>query len=194
MALKKPLVLTDGMLEQLQAGDTIDVPSGPSGPSGPAGPSGPSGPVGPSGPSGPTGAKGDPGDAGPSGPTGPSGPVGPQGPQGNVVTMQNANAGTIDIGAPVYVSGADAVDLAKADLLATVDVIGLVKSVSILTTATGDIKTDGVLSATTGQWDSITGEIGGLTVGATYFLSEATAGLLTKTCPATGFVLRIGKA
>src|SRR5690348_12407010 len=109
MATRKPLVIVDGEIQQLQAGDDLEAPL--------------------------TGAQ--------------------------LASMSNANAGSIVIGAPVYVSGADAVDKAKADASGTKDVFGLVGETSITTSTAGMIATDGVLSATTGQWDAVTGDTGG---------------------------------
>jgi hypothetical protein len=145
MALRKPLVIVSGQIQQLQAGDTVDAAV--------------------------------------------SGEV-------DVVSLTNDNAGSIVIGAPVYVSSADGVDLAQADAVATVEVLGLVQDTTILTTASGNIQTDGILSASTAQWDAVTGETGGLTAGGVYYLDSATAGMLTQTPPSTTghFVLRVGKA
>jgi len=70
------------------------------------------------------------------------------------------------------------------------------RDASIATGQPGSIQTDGILTATTGQWDAVTGQTGGLTVGSIYYLSPTTAGQLTVTPPsAVGhFVARIGKA
>ena len=114
----------------------------------------------------------------------------------DVVQATNANASPIVIGAPVYPSVAGSVDLAKADAQATVQVLGLVKDTSIASAASGAIQTDGILSATTAQWDAVTGGTGGLTVGGVYYLDAANAGKLTSTAPTTGgqFVVRVGLA
>lgn len=103
----------------------------------------------------------------------------------DLYTRVNNNAGAIIIGQPVYVDGAGSVDLAQADALATAEVLGLVADVSIAAAASGGIATDGKLTATTGQWDVVTGETGGLTPGAKYFLDAATPGMLTQTAPQT---------
>lgn len=103
----------------------------------------------------------------------------------DLYTRVNNNAGAIVIGQPVYVDGAGSVDLAQADALATAEVLGLVADVSIAAAASGGIATDGKLTATTGQWDVVTGETGGLTPGAKYFLDAATPGMLTQTAPQT---------
>ncbi len=144
MALKKPLVITAGQVQQLQAGDVLDVAL--------------------------------------------TGEV-------DIVSLLNANAGAIVIGTPVYASAAGSVDKAQADAVGTVEVIGLVQPVSIGIAASGNIQTDGVLVATTGQWDAVTGDTGGLTAGSVYYLDPDTAGLLTTTAPSTvgDFAVRIGK-
>lgn len=127
MALKQPLVVTGGQIEQLQPGDTIAHPT--------------------------------------------------------IFSRTNNNAGAIVIGQPVYVDGAGTVDLGQADVLGTSNVLGLVADLSIGAAATGGIQTDGLLTATTPQWDVVTGQVGGLTTGVRYFLDETTAGMLTTTAP-----------
>jgi hypothetical protein len=140
VAVKKPLVITAGQVQQLQAGDSIEHPG--------------------------------------------------------LFNRTNNNAGAITIGQAVYVDGAGTVDLAQADAAATTKVLGLVADVSIAAAASGGITTDGVLTATTGQWDAVTGQVGGLTAGSQYWLSAATAGALTTTAPtATGeYVAPVGVA
>lgn len=144
MAARKPLVINNGQVEQLQAGDTLDASVG----------------------------------------------------EVDIVAKTNDNAGSLVIGTPVYVKANGNVDKAQADAQATVAMLGLVKDASISASASGNIQTDGVLVATTGQWDTITGGSGGLTAGSRYFLSAATAGMLTTTAPTTTgqFVLLVGLA
>ena len=77
MALRKPLVLNAGQIEQLQAADTLDVAAN------------------------------------------------------LTVTVTNDNAGAITEGMPVYISGADAVDKARANAEGTATVFALVKDASI---------------------------------------------------------------
>jgi hypothetical protein len=115
---------------------------------------------------------------------------------GNSVGRTNNNAGTIVIGQPVYGVSGTAVDLAKADAQSTIRVSGLVVDVSVAAGAQAEILPDGILTATTGQWDAVTGQVGGLTPNANYFLDPATAGKLTTTAPTTPgqFVLRVGHA
>lgn len=117
-------------------------------------------------------------------------------PEVDIADLTNNNANPIVIGTPVYCESAGKVDLAKADASATVQAIGLVKDVSIAASAGGDIQTDGVLVATTAQWDAVAGTTGGLTPGSVYFLSATTAGKLTETAPTTigHYVVRVGVA
>lgn len=127
MAVKKPLVITAGQVQQIQAGDSIEHPG--------------------------------------------------------LYNRTNNNAGAIVICQAVYVDGAGTVDLAQADALATSEVLGLVFDTSIANAASGGILTDGKLTATTGEWDVVTGQVGGLTSGLRYYLDETTAGSLTLTAP-----------
>lgn len=144
MALRKPLVINAGSIEQIQSGDTLDAVV----------------------------------------------------TEIDVVSMTNNNVSPIIIGAPVYCESASKIDLAKADATGTKDVFGLVKDVSIAASASGNIQTDGILVATTAQWDAVAGTTGGLAAGTIYYLSATTAGEVTATAPITGgqFVVRVGLA
>lgn len=144
MALRKPLVINAGQIEQIQSGDTLDAIVA----------------------------------------------------EVDVVSLTNNNASPIVIGAPVYTDVANGVDLAQADASGTTEVLGLVADVSISAAASGSIQTDGILSATTTQWDAVAGTTGGLTPGAIYYLSASTAGLTAETAPSSvsEFVVRVGKA
>lgn len=112
------------------------------------------------------------------------------------VSMTNKNAGAITICQPVYAkSTAEQVDLARANASGTKNVLGLVADASIAADAVGAIQTDGVITATTAEWDAVTGQTGGLTPGAEYWLSAATAGMITPTVPGAGaYLVRIGTA
>lgn len=114
----------------------------------------------------------------------------------DVVSMVNGNAGSIVIGAPVYAkSTPGTVDLARANAAGTKNVLGLVADVSISAAASGNVQTDGILTATTTQWDAVTGQTGGLTPGTEYWLDAATAGKLTTTVPGSGnYLVRLGTA
>lgn len=144
MALRKPLVIISGQVQQLQAGDTLDASAA----------------------------------------------------EVDVVALTNGNASAIVIGSPVYSDAAGSVDLAQANASGTVEVLGLVRDTSIAASASGSIQTDGILAATTGQWDIVTGDTGGLVAGTVYYLDPTTAGKLTATAPTTTsqYVVRVGKA
>jgi hypothetical protein len=138
MAVKKPLVITNGQIERLQAGDTIDL--------------------------------------------------------GNTVSKDNMSGSTIPKCTPVYVSSNNMIP-AQADAQSTVAVAGLVDADTTNNSA-GNVVTDGVFEADAADWDAVTGQTGGLTVGADYWLSAAAAGMLTATAPdADGdFVKKVGHA
>ncbi len=114
----------------------------------------------------------------------------------DVTSLTNSNVGSIVIGNVVYTDAAGAVDKAQADSISTSEIVGLVRDASIAAAASGEIQTDGVLVATTTQWDAVADTTGGLTAGVVYYLSPTLAGELTSTAPtAVGqVVIRIGKA
>jgi hypothetical protein len=114
----------------------------------------------------------------------------------DTITLTNSNAGSAVIGMPVYSDGAGTFDLAQADAAGTYLVVGLVQDTSIASAASGAIQVNGILTATTGQWDAVTGDVGGLTAGSRYFLDETTAGNLTTTptTTTTEYVVPVGRA
>lgn len=144
MAARRPLVIIDGRVQQLPAGDSVDAAAS----------------------------------------------------EVDIIVLTNGGGVNAPIGSPGYISASGAFQLARANALGTVEVIGLVRDTAIAAAAVGNIQTDGGLVATTAQWDVITGQTGGLTAGSTYFLSSATAGKLTTTAPTTSgeFVVRVGQA
>ena len=144
MAQRKPLVMVNGQVQQLQSGDTLDAVT----------------------------------------------------TEVDLVSRTNNNAGSIVIGAPVYPDGNGTVDEAQANASGTVQVLGLVQDTSIAAAASGYIITDGILTATTGQWDAVAGTTGGLTAGTVYYLDPSTAGMITATAPTTvgQYVVRLGVA
>ena len=144
MALRAPLVIVSGAIQQLQSGDTLSAPQ-----------------------------------------TG-----------GDVISQTNDEAGAIVIGTPVYNDAADGVKKAKADAVGTKGVLGLVAVASVTNGTAGNIQTNGILAATTGQWDAVAGTTGGLTFGTVYYLSAATSGLITSVAPSTvgQYVVEVGRA
>jgi hypothetical protein len=114
----------------------------------------------------------------------------------DIPQLTNGNAGSLAIGTPVYASGNDSVDKAKADAVGTVNVIGLIADASVASAATGGVQMDGVLTATTTQWDAVAGTTGGLTKDVIYYLDPSTAGKLTSTAPSAAgqYVKEIGIA
>jgi hypothetical protein len=147
---------------------------------------------------------GSSGGQGPRGPTGPAGvglpgPTGPMGPAGSIFSIyakQNNDVVALPIGTPVYSSGIGTISRAKADSGISAQVTGVVSDPSISVGATGSIQTVEILTATTAQWDIVTGQVGGLTEGSNYYLSSSTAGTLTSTAPTVAgqYVVNVGKA
>lgn len=89
---------------------------------------------------------------------------------GHCVTLENVGP-TVVPGDPVYVAGPAQVNLAKADAAGTAAVIGLA-TIGLITSATGAIQIDGVITLTTGEWDVVTGGSGGLLPNSVYYLSN----------------------
>ncbi len=142
MAIKLPLVITSGVIQQLQAGDTLDT-------------------------------------------------------RADQFQLINDEAGPVVIGSAVYPDAAGGFKKAQANAASTKDVVGLVgQAPSIANGVAGAITLDGILTATTVQWDAVTGDTGGLTFKSRYYLDPTTAGKITKTAPtAVGqYVAEIGEA
>lgn len=114
----------------------------------------------------------------------------------DVLLLNNGGVTAAPICSPVYISGSGAFSLARANAGATEAAIGLVKDASVAAAANGAVQTDGLFTATTAEWDVVTGGSGGLSPGSLYFLSAATAGRITTTAPtASGsYVRAIGRA
>jgi len=109
-------------------------------------------------------------------------------------SLMNNQGSTVVIGRAVYSDASGTFKLAQANASTTRLVTGLVLDTSVNNGAAGNIATDGVLTATTAQWDVVTGGSGGLTAGSKYFLSNGTAGGITATAPTTGYLVYVGKA
>lgn len=144
MALRKPLVVISGQVQQIPAGDTLDAVVSEKG----------------------------------------------------VFSATNGEAAAVVIGTPVYVSAVNTVRKAQANAAGTAGVIGLMATVSTAAAAAGSVQSDGILTATTAQWDAVAGTTGGLAFGAIYYLDPATAGKITATAPSTTgqYVQPIGRA
>lgn len=114
----------------------------------------------------------------------------------DIIMATNGESVSLVIGTPVYISGANTVKKGKSDASGAINIVGLVKDVSVDTHVSGKIQTDDVLVATTGQWDVVTGQDGGLTPGAYYYLDPANAGGITTAVPETEgqYVVKIGMA
>ncbi len=112
----------------------------------------------------------------------------------DLVSLQNDNAGVVVIGAPVYSVSAGSIDKAQADAIGTSEVVGLMVDTTTANGASGIVQSDGILTATTGEWDAVTGETGGLVANTIYWLDPSTAGKLTITATSTTteLVVRIG--
>jgi hypothetical protein len=144
MTARKPLVIVNGQIEQIQSGDTLNATVSTN----------------------------------------------------DSIALTNDEAGAVVIGTPVYIDADDGYKKARANASGTANVIGLQVDASVASSATGNIQTDGIFTATTGQWDTITGGSGGLTAGSRYYLDAAAAGKLTATATTTAsqYVAPVGIA
>jgi len=116
---------------------------------------------------------------------------------GDQVNLTNGEATPVVIGAPVYLSANGTFKKAQANAAGTKDVIGVVaQSPSIANAAIGPVTTDGIVTATTAEWDAVTGQVGGLVFNTLYFLDPATAGKLAPAGPSTvgQYVVPVGRA
>lgn len=93
----------------------------------------------------------------------------------------------------VYTDGNGSFKKAVANAAGTSLAIGLVFA-DISAAGSGVVVTSGEIAGTTGQWDAVTGQTGGLTSGALYFLDNTTAGKITSTAPSSGYIVPIGQA
>jgi hypothetical protein len=109
----------------------------------------------------------------------------------------NASAFAVIKGTPVYVANGDTLcypaDAASVD---TSQVIGLVVDGVIPAGMVGAIQGTGLITATTVEWDTVTGLSGGLVTGRDYFLKAGTQGGLTPTPVSTSgqFLCKVGRA
>ena len=111
-----------------------------------------------------------------------------------VKQLTNVSGATMVKCQPVYSPLNGSMNLARANTAAASNVVGLLTSTSVADTVAGKVMTYGVLTATTAQWDAVTGGSGGLTVNTIYYLSTSTAGMLTSTVPTTNYLVPVGLA
>lgn len=111
-------------------------------------------------------------------------------------TFAPVAAAALGAGVPVAIdaSSKQAVK-ARANSATTAVCVGLTTA----PVAAGDnaiVKYGDILRLTEDQWDQVTGDTGGLTAGATYYVDAATAGLISDTPPASegSFVVPVGTA
>jgi hypothetical protein len=144
MALRKPLVIISGQIQQLASADTLDALVS----------------------------------------------------EKDMLSLTNGEATALVICTPVYVSGVNTCKKAQANAAGTVGVVGLAAVASTAAGASASVQSDGVLTATTAQWDAVTGLTGGLTFGTLFYLDPATVGKLTATAPSTAgqYVAPLGRA
>lgn len=91
--------------------------------------------------------------------------------------VQMTATSTLAKGEVVYIDGSDSVDLAQANASGTSTPFGFAAE-AISAAAVGAITYDGIVTATTGDWDNVIDNVGtgGLTPGTVYFLSPNAAG------------------
>lgn len=137
MAIKKPLVITAGTVEQLQPGDRIDLER----------------------------------------------------------TVTKTANGALPLATPVYFQLGGKAAPAQADNAFKTRVRGLVLFAAADTDPV-EVQVDGIFEATTGDWDAVTGQTGGLTEGETYYVDPDTPGKLTITAPTAwgDYVAPVGNA
>lgn len=125
---------------------------------------------------------------------GPPGPQGPKGDPGFAALVAETDDALVP-GSAVYAKNTGRFGLARADSFPETRFAGF----SNATTAPGFAATvisGGPLELTTAEWDAVTGQIGGLTPGAPYFLSPTTLGAITTIPPSAAglFSAKVGKA
>lgn len=115
-------------------------------------------------------------------------------PDAFTFTITNDNAGQASPGQPVYVKANGHADLAKANNANTANVVALCVS-GMGNGEPGEVRTAGILRLEPGQWDAVTGGVGGLVPGSVYWLSDSHAGVLTTTEPSSpSETYRVGTA
>lgn len=114
----------------------------------------------------------------------------------DVISGTNGEATAVAIGTVSYLSAAGTFRKAQANAVGTAEAAAMVLDTTIANAAVGQFATDGFVTATTGQWDAVTGQTGGLTPLGKYYLDPSTAGRMTVTAPTSvgQYVVYIGRA
>lgn len=104
--------------------------------------------------------------------------------------------GTLQYGAPVFIAGPAVVNNAfAAGNGIQASCIGLsLRECDAAGQSTYVTPPSGPVDLSTQQWDNVTGQVGGLSVGATYYVSAVTPGKLTTVAPngAGQFIIAVG--
>ena len=110
-------------------------------------------------------------------------------------TLTNGDSVTLTPGQPVYLDASGVVKRAQAHQASTKDVLGVVGA-TIAPSASGVVVVTGVVTATEGEWDAVTGLTGGLVAGEGYFLDASQPGRLVATIPVsvTQYAVLVGEA
>lgn len=113
-----------------------------------------------------------------------------------VISKQNAEVDGIIAGTLVYNFNGTQMKRAKANSDLTKTVLGIVINSLISPDSSGLVQTEGIVSLITTEWDAVTGDVGGLSPGAVYFLSDTDDGFLTLNAPdiTNRYVCRVGMA
>jgi hypothetical protein len=110
----------------------------------------------------------------------------------------NADASVMTVGEAVFQSaiGQTMKAIATADVAGTSVVVGVVLDSTVSVGAQFRAISSGPVSATTAQWDAVTGQSGGLTPGAAYYLSPTVPGRITPIPPTDDaqYIVYVGTA
>lgn len=114
---------------------------------------------------------------------------------GSSFTVQQTPVNNMVKGAAVYQQSADQFDKAQANGSSIAVAYGLVPD-GASTGTPCNVQFAGVLELTTTEWDAVTGQSGGLTATAKYYLDPLNPGQMTTTIPTTPgqYVVEMGLA
>lgn len=88
----------------------------------------------------------------------------------------NVNASSLIQCQAVYQTTTGHINLALGVAAPSARAIGLIYDTTIAANVAGNIQSTGVFTAPTSSWDAVTGQTGGLTIGAAYYLSASVPG------------------